>query len=57
MKRPKPFAILQIHRELALPKGLGKAFPELRKVAQEIRVTERALLILTEDDKFIINEN
>jgi hypothetical protein len=36
---------------------LGKAFPELREVAQEVRATERALLVLTEDDKFVINEN
>jgi hypothetical protein len=57
MKRPRPFAVLSLEREIALPKGLGKAFPELRQVAQEVRATERALLILTEDDRFIINMN
>jgi hypothetical protein len=57
MKRPRPFALISIYREITLPKGLGKAFPELREVAQEVRATERALLVLTEDDKFVINEN
>lgn len=57
MKRPRPFAILIVEREITLPKGLGKAFPELRQVAQEVRITERALLVLTEDDRFIINMN
>jgi len=57
MKRPRPFALISIYREITLPKGLGKAFPELREVAQEVRAIERALLVLTEDDKFIINEN
>jgi hypothetical protein len=49
MKRPRPFALISIYREITLPKGLGKAFPELREVAQEVRTTERALLVLTED--------
>lgn len=57
MKRPRPFALISIYREITLPKGLGKAFPELREIADEIRATERALLIISEEDAFIINEN
>lgn len=57
MKRPRPFAMIIINRELTLPKGLGKAFPELREIAEEIRATERALLIFSEEDAFIINDN
>lgn len=57
MKRPRPFALISIYREITLPKGLGKAFPELREIADEIRATERALLIISEEDAYIINEN
>ena len=57
MKRPRPFALISIYREITLPKGLGKAFPELREIAGEIRATERALLIITEDELIIINQN
>jgi hypothetical protein len=57
MKRPRPFALISIYREITLPKGLGKAFPELREIAGEIRATERALLIITEDELIVINQN
>lgn len=57
MKRPRPFALISIYREITLPKGLGKAFPELREIADEIRATERALLIISEDELIIINHN
>ena len=50
MPRPRPFALISIYREITLPKGLGKAFPELVDVAQEIRVTERALIVLLQVD-------
>jgi len=56
MKRPRPFAMINIDREIALPSKLAKAFPELRRVAKNC-AEYRALLVLTEDDKFTVNMN